>query len=239
MAIYDPSRRTVTLRIVYDGLGTAGKTTNIQQIFNLFTLARQGDVVVPEEYRGRTLFFDWLELDAGFLDEYRVRIQVITVPGQFAYAQRRWTLLRSPDAVVEVCDSTPAALSRSRYALRFLRGMLAAGDCPDVPIIVQANKQDAPDALDGEALARALELDPDVRVVEAVAREGDGVRATLVFALLAARERVRRQIDTLGIESLERGAESAEALYQRMREVEDGGLAQDGALLVERMLDEG
>ncbi|MFO0626024.1 MAG: GTPase domain-containing protein [Polyangiales bacterium] len=239
MAIYDPSRRTVILRIVYDGLGTAGKTTNIQQIFNLFTLARQGDVVVPEEYRGRTLYFDWLELDAGFLDEYRVRIQVITVPGQFAYAQRRWTLLRSPDAVVEVCDSTPEALSRSRYAVRFLQGMLAAGACPDVPIIVQANKQDAPDALNGEALAHALGLDPDVRVVEAVAREGTGVRATLVLALLAARERVRRQISAHGIESLEHGAESAEALYQRMREVEDGGLDQDGALLVERMLNEG
>lgn len=236
MAIYDPSRRTVVLRIVYDGLGTAGKTTNIQQIYSLFTLARQGDVVVPEEHRGRTLYFDWLELDAGYLDEYRVRVQVLTVPGQFAYAQRRWTLLRSPDAIVEVCDSTPSTLDRSRYAVRFLKAMLAAGSCPDVPIIVQANKQDAPGALRAEELARALGLDPGARVVEAVASVGEGVRLTLVLALLAARERVRAQILERGIDSLERGAESAESLYLRMRAIEDDGVEQDGELLVERLL---
>ncbi|TAK28781.1 MAG: hypothetical protein EPO40_12765 [Myxococcaceae bacterium] len=238
MALFDPIRGTVTLRVVYDGLGTAGKTTNIQQIYSLFTLARQGDVVVPEEHRGRTLFFDWLELSAGFVDEIPLRLQVLTVPGQFAYAQRRWALLRSPDAIVEVCDSTPSTLARSRYALRFLQGMLAAGSCPDVPIIVQANKQDAPGALRGPELARALDLDPGVRVVEAVASSGEGVRSTLVFALLAARERVRAQIAERGLDALERGSESAEELYLRMRAVEDDGGAQEGALLVEQMLSE-
>lgn len=238
MAFYDPARRCVTLRIVYDGLGTAGKTTNVRQIYSLFTLARQGDVVVPEEHRGRTLYFDWLELNAGFIDERPLRVQVLTVPGQFAYAQRRWALLRTPDAIVEVCDSSPGAIARSRYALRFLRGMLAAGSCPDVPIVVQANKQDEPGALRGPEMALALGLDPKIRVVEAVASEGEGVRSTLLFALLDARERVRAQIAEGGIDSLERGNESAEDVYLRMRAVEDDGSAEGGAELVESLLRE-
>ncbi len=238
MALYDPARRTVTIRIIYDGLGTAGKTTNVRKIYELFTLARDGDVVVPEEHRGRTLFFDWLELNAGYIDERPLRIQVLTVPGQFAYAQRRWALLRTPDAIVEVCDSTPSAIERSRYAIRFVRGMLAAGSCPDVPIIVQANKQDAPGALRGPEMAAALGLGPGVRVIEAVASEGEGVRSTLLFALLDARERVRAQIAEGGIDSLEQGYESAEDVYLRMRAIEDDGGAQDGAALVESMLNE-
>lgn len=239
MAFYDPSRGCVTLRIVYDGLGTAGKTTNVRKIYELFTLARQGDVVVPEEHRGRTLYFDWLELDAGFIDERRLRVQVLTVPGQFAYAQRRWSLLRTPDAVVEVCDSSPGAIERSRYALRFLRGMLAAGSCPDVPVVVQANKQDEPGSLRGPELALALGIGAEVRVVEAVASEGEGVRSTLLLALLDARERVRAQIAAGGIESLEWGSQSAEEVYLRMRAVEEDGGDEGGAMLVESLLAEG
>lgn len=239
MAVFDPIRGTVTIRIVYDGLGTAGKTTNIRQIHSLFTLARQGDVVVPEEHRGRTLFFDWLELNAGFVDEHPLRCQVLTVPGQFAYAQRRWALLRNPDAIVEVCDSSPEGIERSRYAMRFLREMLADGSCPDVPLVVQANKQDIPGALNGPEMAAALGLGPEVRVVEAAASSGDGVRTTLVFALLAARDRARAQIARGGLDSLEKVSESAEEMYLRMRAVEDVGEPQEGSMLVERLLSEG
>ncbi|MEZ4406985.1 MAG: ADP-ribosylation factor-like protein [Polyangiales bacterium] len=237
MAVYDPSRGAVTVRVVYDGLGTAGKTTNIRQIHALFTLARQGDVVVPEEHRGRTLFFDWLELDAGYVDEHRLRMQVLTVPGQFVYAPRRWALLRDPDAVVEVCDSSPAGVERSRYAMRFLRALLARQGS-DVPVIVQANKQDVPGALSGEALRAALELDADARVVEATAHDGGGVRSTLVFALLAARERARAQIARVGVGGLPRVTESAEEIYARMRAVEEAGGLEEGAAIVESLLRE-
>ncbi len=203
MAFYDDARQAITLRIVYDGLGTAGKTTNIRQIHALFTLARCGDVFVPEEHRGRTLFFDWLELEVGFLDEHRLRCQILTVPGQFAYVQRRWHLLNAPDAIVAVCDSSPSGVTRARYAMRFLSAMLEAGSCPDVPLLIQANKQDLPGALGAADLARELGLAPDTRVIEAVASQGEGVRETFVRALLAARERVRVQLGLGGLGVLE------------------------------------
>lgn len=239
MAVYDPTRGAVTLRIVYDGLGTAGKTTNIRQIHAMFTLARQGDIFVPEEHAGRTLYFDWLELNVGYIDDLPLRCQVLTVPGQFAYVERRWALLRAPDAIVEVCDSTPAGVPRSRYAMRFVREMLLAGSCPDVPIVVQANKQDVAGALRGPELARELDLGPEVRVVEAVASTGEGVQATLLFALFEARERARAQIAAGGLDSLPRASVSAEEVHRQMRAIEDDGRSEEGALLVEKMLNSG
>lgn len=236
MAFFDPEHRTITVRIVYDGLGTAGKTTNVQQIHALYTLNRRGDIYVPEEHKGRTLFFDWLELEAGLLDDYRLRCQLLTVPGQFAYAQRRWQLLQTPDAIVQVCDSSPAGVNRSRYAVRFLREMLKAQDCPDVPVIVQANKQDIAGALSGERLAEALGLDAETRVVEAVASTGEGVRATLIFALQAARDSTRKAILERGLDALPRDVESAEEVYSRMREIDDAADAQQGLELAELIM---
>jgi signal recognition particle receptor subunit beta len=237
MAFYDPARDAVTLRIVYDGLGTAGKTTNIQQLHALFTLARAGDVIVPEERRGRTLYFDWLELETGFLDDLRLRCQVLTVPGQFAYVQRRWQLLKTPDAIVQVCDSSPEGLPRTRYALRFLHAMLDAGHCAGVPIIYQANKQDLPGALPPEELAVALGLPPSARVIGAAAPEGLGIRETFIFALQAARERAREALLTRGLDALERRSESAADVFQQMLSVEAADAEQqEAALLADAVL---
>jgi signal recognition particle receptor subunit beta len=216
MAFFDPVRRCFTLRLIYDGLGTAGKTTNVRQAHALFTLARSGEVFVPAEERGRTLFFDWLELEAGLVDDHPLRCQVLTVPGQFLYVQRRYELLRSADAIVLVCDSSPSGLERSRYALRFLRRMMVEGSCPDVPVIVQANKQDIPGALKAAELAAELELEPDVPVLEASAVNGDGVRATLVYALQAARNRLRATLEREGPGAVPVKQETPEQVYQHL-----------------------
>lgn len=192
MAFYDPSTRTITLRIVYDGLGTAGKTTNVRQLHALYTLHRSGQVLAPEVVHGRTLYFDWLELATGTLDdEYMLRCQVLTVPGQFAHAPRRWNLLREPDAIVCVCDSTPQGLRRGRLGLAFMRELRTRGVCPDVPLIVQANKRDLAQAVSIERMRAELQLVADEPVVEAVASTGEGVRLTFMTALDLARQHVR------------------------------------------------
>ncbi|HEU4538916.1 MAG TPA: GTPase domain-containing protein [Polyangiaceae bacterium] len=233
MAFFDPERRCLTLRLVYDGLGTAGKTTNVRQAHALFTLARRGEVFAPAEERGRTLFFDWLELESGFVDEWPLRCQVLSVPGQFFYVQRRYELLRSADAVVLVCDSSPAGVLRSRYAYCFLRRMMQEGGGAPVPIIVQANKQDMPGALPGPALAAELGLEPGVRVVEASAATGEGVRATLVFALQAARDELRARLDRDGLAALPAKRETAEEVYAHLLRHED---ADEGVLLADSVI---
>lgn len=203
MAFYSESTNTITLRIVYDGLGTAGKTTNVQKLHDLYTLRRQGPVTVPEVVGGRTAYFDWLELAVGALDErYPLRCQVLTVPGQFAYAPRRWKLLQQPDAIVCVCDSSASALRRGRLGMDFLREIRGRGLCPEAPLVIQANKRDAPDAVSIEALRAHLALHEDETVVEATARTGEGVQLTFFLALDAARAHIRSLLERDGVASL-------------------------------------
>ncbi|MCS6901532.1 MAG: ADP-ribosylation factor-like protein [Myxococcales bacterium] len=236
MATYDPSTGTITLRIVFDGLGMAGKTTNIRQVYEILSSSRRGDLYVPEERRGRTLYFDWLEIEAGMLGESRVRCQLLTVPGQFSYVQRRFHLLSSPDAIIVVIDSTPQGLVRARYALRFLQEAIAS-HLPPVPLVFQANKQDLEGALPGHEVAQILELPQGTRVVEASAIQGSGVRSTLVFALQAARERLQRQLQEAGLEALPVGTESAEEVYhQLLRQETEGVEAKEGEILADRVL---
>jgi hypothetical protein len=215
MATFDPLSRTITLRIIYDGLGLAGKTTNLRQLHDLLADAHRGDLYIPEERRGRTLYFDWLEVEAGLFEDYRLRCQLLTVPGQFSYVQRRWHLLHAPDAIVAVVDSTPQGLVRARYALRFLEETIAHHQ-PPIPLIIQANKQDAEGALPGEEVRQHLQLPPHLRLVEASALQGAGVRTTLVFALQGARERLRGVLQDGGVEALSTATETAEELYHKL-----------------------
>lgn len=192
MPFYSESTKTITFRIVYDGLGTAGKTTNVQQLHELYAMRRESDVIVPEVVRGRTAYFDWLELATGTLDDrYALRCQVVTVPGQFAYAPRRWKLLKEPDAVVCVCDSSTGGVRRARLGLDFLRELRARGVCPDVPFVIQANKRDLSDAVPIVDLRAALGLDPEETVTEAVASTGEGVQLTFYRVLDRARAHLR------------------------------------------------
>lgn len=236
MAFYDPVHDTLILRVVYDGMGTAGKTTNIDRICEQFSAARDGDVYSPEVLRGRTLYFDWLELHAGRLEGRWLRCQVVTVPGQFAFAQRRWELLRSPDAIVAVCDSTPGALERSRVGLTMLGRSLAARGLRHCPVVIQANKQDLPGALPPEELAKTLELDPSYSIVPASAVTGTGVRKTLMTALHAATEPLRALLRAGGVGALPQLTESPEQLYERMKDGEDGAEMQEGALLADAVI---
>jgi len=218
MAFYSETTKTITLRIVYDGLGTAGKTTNVQQLYELYTLRRQGPVITPEVVRGRTALFDWLELSTGMLDEqFPLRCQVLTVPGQFAYAPRRWELLKQPDAIVCVCDSTPEGVHRGRLAFDFLRALRERGVCPNVPLVVQANKRDQPSAVSLEAFREGLALRPDETVIEAVASTGDGVQLTFMTALDRAREHVRGILRKQGVVGLNPRVESPDELLVSLR----------------------
>ena len=217
MPTFDPDRREIVLRIVYDGAATAGKTANLRWLEATFGHRARGELYVPAETsRGRTLYFDWLELLTGHVDDWPVRCQLLTVPGQFALAERRFQLLRGIDAVVVVCESTPRGVATARHAWTFLKRVLASSGRVAPPVIVQANKQDLPNALSCSEIAARLGLDMGTRVIPACAIDGEGVRATFFAALDAAREAIRATLHGSGAEALLRSPETAEQLYETM-----------------------
>lgn len=217
MAYFDRERGEVVVRLVYDGPATAGKTANLRSLHSTFGQRATGELyAAAETATGRTLYFDWIELMVGHLDDWPLRCQILTVPGQLAFAERRFQLLRELDAAVLVCESTPRGVRAARVAWAFLGKALASTGNAGVPVIVQANKQDIEGSLPPSEVASLLALGERQRILPASALRGDGVRATFLTALDAAREALRPRVRLGGPEALPVAVQSAEQLYQAM-----------------------
>jgi hypothetical protein len=139
-------------------------------------------MVTPAALKGRTMFFDWLELLGPQQSDAPLRFHLITVPGQEARNYRRRPLIEAADVVVFVCDSTPTQISDTRRTFARLKVSMRRRGGP-LPLVVQANKQDVKGARSLRALRRDLGFDSDVPMVGASAVTGKGVRRTLTAAM--------------------------------------------------------
>lgn len=220
MAVFDASQGKILLRVVYDGPGFGGKTTNLEQLYGFFTSARRSELFDGGRTEGRTRYFEWMHLDGGLVQGHGLRCQFLTVPGQPELIARRFRLLQAVDAVVFVCESSPSALQQARAMLGALLERLAALDAAGTPLVLQANKQDSEDALEPEELAQALGVPDGTPVVGARASEGVGVRETAVLAIRAAANRVQRLLLERGINALHGDVESAEDLLAALKQLE-------------------
>ena len=187
MAVLDLARKTITLKIVYCGCALSGKTTNV---VSLHRLTSQGDttgLVSINTRDDRTLFFDLLPMDLGRIGDFNVLVKVYTVPGQPHYEVTRRQVLAGTDGVVLVMDSAPAAVKANPWAAENLRFNLKANAInPDqVPLVIQWNKQDLPDARDVNVLEAELNS-RKVPSYAAVATTGAGVVETFAAVVKAA-----------------------------------------------------
>lgn len=171
----DPSH-AVSLRIVVDGPAGAGKTATARAL----GACLGSSLVTHGETGGSDGTFDFLEYVGGCHSGQPIRTQLITVPGD------RWdhraAMVRTADAVLFVVDSTERGLAGSAVAHRQLRDLLMPLPMPP-GILVQANKRDAPDAVDLRAVRSVLGLDAAESIVETVAADGRGIRQAFVFAV--------------------------------------------------------
>jgi len=195
MASFDSERGCYVVRIVYDGPGMAGKTTNLQKICDFVPSTRRSEMVTPAELKGRTMFFDWLEVDGPRKAPVALKLQLISVPGQIERNYRRRPLVEAADVLVFVCDATPKALPDSMRAFARLRGTLKRVKRV-IPIVVQVNKQDIKGSLPPDGLRKRLKLGGGVPVVAASASIGLGVKETLAMA-------TRHALQVLGHRALE------------------------------------
>lgn len=214
MAVFDLAAQRMCIRVVYDGAASAGKTTNLKQLCGLFATQRSTELYSPGELRGRTLFFDWVQIAAGVACGFPLICQVITVPGQVVLTPRRRQLLASADVVVYVCDSVPTGIARAREGLAVLEEVVhERGQA--LPIVIQANKQDQPGALDGEAVLAGLER-PGLPFLEAIATEGIGVVDTFVNAVRAAVRSLEAMAERGVLRVAVRPSETSSELYARL-----------------------
>ncbi len=194
MVLFNYSTKELTAKVVYYGPGLCGKTTNLQWIHEKLPIKNKGKMLSLATETDRTLFFDFLPIEIGAIRGMRTRIQLYTVPGQVFYNATRRMVLKGADAVVFVCDSQEPMLEANLDSYENLRQNLEANeiDPDEIPIVMQYNKRDLPNALPIEILNERLNP-RNFPFYEAVAPKGIGVEDTLkavtklVFRSLSAR----------------------------------------------------
>lgn len=181
MAVLNYAAREITCKIVYCGPGLSGKTVNLQQIYKMVSPDRRGELVSLATETERTLFFDFLPLDLGTVQGFKLRFQLYTTPGQALYEASRKLILRGVDGLVFVVDSQRSRLDENVRIFEALKKELAAVgyDFNSLPFVFQYNKRDLPDIVSVEELNEKLNPDGKYKYFEAVAIEGKGVMETL------------------------------------------------------------
>lgn len=179
MATFNNTTRDIRAKIVYYGPGQSGKTTNIQYIHAKLKEDLRGDLMTLATEQDRTLFFDYLPVDLGEISGFKTRIQVYTVPGQVFYNSTRKLVLKNADGIVFVADSSRRFLKDNLESFQNLIDNLRdyGLKVTDLPLVIQFNKRDAPDAMPVAELQEKLNR-AGFPQFEAVASSGQGVLPT-------------------------------------------------------------
>ncbi len=176
MASINYAAREINVKIVYYGPGLSGKTTNLQVIHRKVPPEFKSDMVSLATETDRTLFFDFLPLDLGKIKGFATKFQLYTVPGQVYYNATRKLVLRGVDGVVFVADSAQDKIQENIESFQNLEDNLAEYGYKreSIPIIIQYNKRDLPNALSVEELHQYINK-YNLPWSEAVANKGIGV----------------------------------------------------------------
>jgi len=180
MASINYALKEISCKIVYYGPGMCGKTTNLQYIHQHTVADKRGNMVSLATPGERTLFFDFLPLEASRIHGFRTKFQLYTVPGQVMYNSTRKLVLRGVDGVIFVCDSQWEKMRENLESFRNLRENLASYgySLETTPYVVQYNKRDLPNIGPTEYMQYVVNS-RQVPHFEAIAIRGEGVFETL------------------------------------------------------------
>lgn len=146
MSIINYAEKEIQFKVVYYGPALCGKTTNLEYIYSQVMPENKGDMVSLATAADRTLFFDFLPLNATAIKGFKTKFQLYTVPGQVIYNTTRQLVLRSVDGIVFVADSQWEKMEENVESLRNLEENLAKQNASleNMPYILQYNKRDLP-----------------------------------------------------------------------------------------------
>ena len=146
MSIINYASREIQFKIVYYGPALCGKTTNLSYIHDRINPQNRGDLVSLATAADRTLFFDFLPLNAVVIKGFVTKFQLYTVPGQVIYNATRQLVLRSVDGIVFVADSQWEKMEENVESFKNLEENLAKQNVSidDIPLVLQYNKRDLP-----------------------------------------------------------------------------------------------
>jgi signal recognition particle receptor subunit beta len=146
MAMLNAATKEIQLKIVYYGPAMCGKTTNLVEVHKRVQTApgNKGRLVSLATNSDRTLFFDFLPIEAKTIKGFKTKFQLYTVPGQVIYNATRQLVLRGVDGIVFVADSQYSKMAENVESFQNLEENLRAVNLnlADIPCVLQYNKRD-------------------------------------------------------------------------------------------------
>lgn len=182
MSVINHAEKVIHFKIVYYGPGIAGKTANLQYVHRCLPTTHKGNMISLATGDDRTIFFDFLPVQALTIRGFQTRFQLYTVPGQVHYNMTRRLVLRGVDGIVFVADSQWERMRENVESFRNLEDNLKQYDLTldELPYVVQYNKRDLPNIAPVDYLEYLLNRRTRrVPFFEGVAVEGKDVFETL------------------------------------------------------------
>jgi signal recognition particle receptor subunit beta len=181
--VINQATKQLQIKIVYYGPALCGKTTNLEKVHaNVQGAQEKGKLVSLATQSDRTLFFDFLPVEAMAIKGYKTKFQLYTVPGQVIYNTTRQLVLRGVDGIIFVADSQYDKMQENVESFGNLEENLRGAklDIADIPYVLQYNKRDLPNVAPVEYMEYLLN-NRDIRVpaFEASAAKCEGVFETL------------------------------------------------------------
>ena len=214
MVLFNYALKELTAKIVYYGPGLSGKTTNLQFIYDSLPTKNKGRMLSLATETDRTLYFDFLPVDAGVVRGIKTRVQLYTVPGQVFYNATRRVVLKGSDGIVFVADSQRGMDEANLDSFNNLRENLMAHDLQieEMPLVMQYNKRDLDEVMSVDEMNDQVNLFHSP-FFESIAKDGIGVEDTLRaisrLVLKAVVDKYGRQSSTPPLRSVG-GAESGD-----------------------------
>jgi mutual gliding-motility protein MglA len=190
----DFAARELTIKLVYYGPALSGKTTNLRALHELATKESRGRLMTLDTKDDRTLFFDLLPLHLTSSSGLKVRLKLLTVPGQVIHNATRRLVLQGADGVAFIADSRKTETKETAAAFVNLRSNLTDNGIKpaDFPVVIQFNKRDLPDIRPDSELDQLAKQGKEP-VFKAVAMRGIGVVETFLGLMTTTWNRLERE----------------------------------------------
>lgn len=147
MPITNYTAKEVQFKIVLYGPPSSGKSTTLRYIHSNLEAASKGEIATLKSATAETLVFEFVPQDATLLDDFKIRFELSTIPGDLASNAPRKLALRDADGVLFVADSRWEQIEKNAADLKNLEDNLKKFGVAldEIPVVLQYNKRDLPD----------------------------------------------------------------------------------------------
>lgn len=193
-------KREVRCKIVYFGIASSGKTTNLHTIRQ--ETSKKCDLSLTSSEENRILSLDYTPQSGKNIAGMNCTVTLYTVRGEFT-RKELIDILHGIDGVVFVVDSSVELLQQNIAALKQLEEYLLEFGIhiEDLPVVIQWNKRDLENALDLKTLEKNINY-LNFPSFEAIAYKNEGVVLSLECCCKLVVNSIGKRVDHSGQQKL-------------------------------------